>query len=63
VRNSISAVAQSVFDHNALQGMDRYDMMNMLLSKNIDWNTDYNYTRKIGATFVKTEKILDLIGK
>lgn len=38
-KNSISALAQSVFTHSELQGKDTKQMREMLLEKHYDWDT------------------------
>lgn len=52
-RNSVSMAAQAVFSHKELQGINRTQMMDMLLlRKGINWN-DYSAIYKRGAVVSK----------
>ena len=54
-RNSIQMVAQSVFSHNELQGLNCNDLQNKLLTeKNINWN-NYPISYKRGSCIIKKD--------
>lgn len=52
VRNSISAVAQSLFSHKELEGKNCSKMQEMIFSKGINWN-DYSARYKRGRLIIK----------
>lgn len=52
-RNSISALAQANFSHAILQGKTTDDMLNMLIMKQIDWNSLPNVHK--WGTFIRRE--------
>lgn len=47
-RNSVSAAARSVYSHNELNGKSSSEMLEMLTTKNVNWN-DYPSFFKIGT--------------
>lgn len=52
-RNSVSMAAQAHFSHRELQGLDRVQMMDMLVrQRGIDWN-DYDAAFKGGQVVIK----------
>ena len=53
VRNSVSAVAQSLFSHHELQGVSTRGMHEMLHAKKVNWATDFTDRQKNGALIVK----------
>lgn len=54
-RNSIQMVAQSVFSHNELQGLNCNELQNKLLTeKNINWNS-YPISYKRGSCIIKKD--------
>lgn len=54
-RNSIQMVAQSVFSHNELRGLNCNDLQNKLLTeKNINWN-NYPISYKRGSCIIKKD--------
>ena len=55
-KNSVSMVAQSVFSHKELQGLNGKEMQFKLLTeKDINWN-DFSSNEKQG-TFIRKEKV------
>ena len=61
-KNSISMLAQSLFSHNSLQGLNGFQMQDrMMLEKNVNWN-DLESRFKRG-TYVKRSKILKAFTK
>ena len=54
-RNSINSVAQSLFSHKELQGINSKDLQNkMLIEKNVNWN-DFSTTLKRGSCAIKND--------
>lgn len=54
-RNSINAVAQSLYPHKELQGINKNDLQNkMLTEKNVNWN-NFPTTCKRGCCAIKDE--------
>lgn len=54
-RNSINSVAQSLYPHKELQGINNKDIQNkMLIEKNVNWN-DYPTYLKRGCCAIKDE--------
>lgn len=54
-RNSINAVAQSLYPHKELQGINKNDLQNkMLIEKNVNWN-NFPITCKRGCCAIKDE--------
>ena len=49
IKNSISAVARTVFSHKVLESKNSDERMAMLVNKGVDWNT-YPYGCKYGLT-------------
>lgn len=55
-RNSINSLAQSLYSHKQLQGINIKDIQNrMLTEKNINWN-DYSTTLKRGCCAIKDDE-------
>ena len=53
IRNSINAVAQSLYPHKELQGINKNDLQNkMLTEKDVNWN-NYPTTLKRGCCAIK----------
>lgn len=52
-RNSINAVAQSLYSHKSLQGKNTNDLHEMIFNAGKNWN-DYPVTQKRGTAFKKT---------
>lgn len=53
-RNSINSVAQSLFSHKELQGINSKDLQNkMLVEKDVNWN-DFSTTLKRGCCAIKS---------
>jgi len=57
VKNSISMAAQSVYSHNALDGMNGSDKQDMLMEKGINWN-DYPSYFKRGSYIRRSKKFI-----
>lgn len=54
-RNSINSVAQSLFSHKELQGINSKDLQNkMLIEKGVNWN-DFPTTLKRGSCAIKND--------
>jgi tRNA(His) 5'-end guanylyltransferase len=51
-RNSISSVAQSLYSHKELHGVNSKQQQELIFQKGINWN-DYSYREKRGGTFAK----------
>ena len=54
-KNSVSMAAQSMFSHKELQGKKRHEMMDMMMSKGVNWN-DYPAAFKRG-TYLRREVV------
>jgi tRNA(His) 5'-end guanylyltransferase len=54
-RNSVSMAAQSYFSHRKLQGKSRSEMMDMLFSKDINWNNYPTHFKR--GTYVQRQKV------
>lgn len=54
VRNSIQAVAQSLYSHNELHGADSNKLQEMIFQKGVNWN-DYDYGKKRGRFIIKQQ--------
>lgn len=55
-RNSINSVAQSLFPHKQLQGINSKDVQHkMLIEKDVNWN-DYSIPEKRGTAVLKDEE-------
>ena len=54
VRNSIQAVAQSLYSQNELHGADSNKLQEMIFQKGVNWN-DYDYGKKRGRFITKQQ--------
>lgn len=54
-KNSISMLAQSIFNHNELQNKNCSEMQDMLMEKGINWNDLPNYQKR--GTYIQRCKI------